>query len=154
MASSPRPAVTDTDWPFAVSHPIEVRFRDTDAMGHVNNAVFLTYTEIARQAYWRRMSGIADYQRVPFILAHARLDFRSPALVDEEIEIGIRVEWIGTRSFAFGYRVRDRRQHRLIAEAFTVQAVYDYEAQRTYPFPESLRKQIEAFEGRSIPPKP
>jgi len=143
-----------TDWPFTISHPIEVRFRDTDAMGHVNNAVFLTYTEVARQAYWRRMTGKTDYVRIPFILAHARLDFRSPALVGETLEVGIRIEWIGTRSFAFGYRIREQREHRLVAEALTVQAVYDYQAQRTFPFPDDLRKQIEAFEGRTIPPKP
>ncbi|MBK6404207.1 MAG: thioesterase family protein [Holophagales bacterium] len=32
---------------------VEVRFRDLDAMGHVNNAVYLTYFEQARLAFWR-----------------------------------------------------------------------------------------------------
>jgi acyl-CoA thioester hydrolase len=40
---------------FRFNYPIEVRFSDTDAMGHVNNAVYLTYFEQARLAYWREL---------------------------------------------------------------------------------------------------
>ena len=141
-------------WPFAVTHAIEVRFRDTDAMGHVNNACFVTYAEVGRQAYWERLTSARDYQRVPFILAHIEMDFRSPAYVGETLEVGIRMEWIGSRSFAFAYRIRDRKTHRLAAEALSVQAVYDYEKQRTFPFPPELRTQVERFEGRKIPDKP
>jgi acyl-CoA thioester hydrolase len=133
---------------------VEVRFRDTDAMGHVNNACYATYTEIARQAYWTRMADLADYQRVPFILARLELDFRSPAHVGETLEVGIRMEWIGRRSFAFSYRIRDRRTRRLVAEAFSVQAVYDYGSQRTMPFPPELRARVESFEGRAVPDRP
>ena len=47
----------DLEGTFAHAHPIEVRFADTDAMGHVNNARYLTYFEIARVAYYERVSG-------------------------------------------------------------------------------------------------
>ena len=66
---------------FRVVVPIQPRFRDTDAMGHINNAVFVTYFEVARTAYWQAMTGMAHYERVPFILAHTTIDFRSPAYV-------------------------------------------------------------------------
>jgi acyl-CoA thioester hydrolase len=151
VASGPQPT---HDWPFAVTHPVEVRFRDTDAMGHVNNACFATYAEVGRQIYWERLTGAKDFRRVPFILAHIQMDFRSPAYVGETLEVGIRIEWIGSRSFAFAYRISDRDTHRLVAEAFSVQAVYDYEEQRTFPFPPELRAQVERFEGRKIPDKP
>ncbi|MEA2609282.1 MAG: Thioesterase-like superfamily, partial [Chloroflexota bacterium] len=45
------PSGTDPrDLPGAFSHRVEivVRFADTDAMGHVNNAVYLSYMETAR----------------------------------------------------------------------------------------------------------
>jgi acyl-CoA thioester hydrolase len=40
---------------FPVAAPIEIRFRDLDGMGHVNNAVYLTYLEVARAHYWRAL---------------------------------------------------------------------------------------------------
>src|SRR5262249_1636787 len=74
----------------SVGHETRPRFRDTDAMGHLNNAVYVTYLEIARQAYWENAFRQSDYSRVPFILAHVTIDFRSEALVSEVLEIGIR----------------------------------------------------------------
>ena len=76
---------------FRLAVPLRPRFRDTDAMGHLNNAVYVTYFEIARAEYWRQMTGDPNYQRVPFILAHTTIDFRSPGYVHEMLEIGIRV---------------------------------------------------------------
>ena len=135
---------------FHVVHPIRPRFRDTDAMGHVNNAVYVTYLEVARQVYWERAYAQSDYGRVPFILAHVSIDFRSEALVHELLEIGIRCEWIGDKSFAFSYRVWEKRTERVVVEATTVQVCYDYAAKRTLPVTAELRARLEEIEGRSL----
>ena len=92
--------------PYTVVFELSPRFRDTDAMGHINNAVYVTYLEVGRQEYWKRISQVPDYRRVPFILAHVTIDFRSEALVNEVLEVATRCEWIGTRSFAFRYEIR------------------------------------------------
>jgi acyl-CoA thioester hydrolase len=135
---------------FSVVHEIRPRFRDTDAMGHVNNAVYLTYLEIARQVYWERAYQQSDYGRVPFILAHVTIDFRSEALVNEALEIGIRCEWIGEKSFAFVYRVWEKKTERVVVEATTIQVCYDYAAKRSLAVPGSLRSKLEEIEGRSL----
>jgi len=139
---------------FTVVHEIVPRFRDTDAMGHINNAVYITYLEVARQVYWARMDAHSDYRRVPFILAHVRVDFRSEALVSEVLESGIRMAWIGHRSFAFDYRIWEKLSARTVVEAATVQVCYDYQAKRAIPMPADLRRSLETFEGRPIPPRP
>ena len=136
--------------PFTVVFDLSPRFRDTDAMGHINNAVYVTYLEVGRQEYWKRISNVQDYRRVPFILAHVTIDFRSEALVNEVLEIGIRCEWIGTRSFAFVYEIREKATRRLVVEATTVQVCYDYDAKRSVAMPADLRRQIEEFEGRVL----
>jgi acyl-CoA thioester hydrolase len=136
--------------PFTVVFDLSPRFRDTDAMGHINNAVYVTYLEVARQEYWRRFSDVQDYRRVPFILANVTIDFRSEALVNEVIEIATRCEWIGMRSFAFTYEIREKASRRLVVEATTVQVCYDYDAKRSVTMPAELRRQIEGFEGRTL----
>lgn len=135
---------------YTVVHEIAPRFRDTDAMGHLNNAVYVTYLEVARQVYWARLDRTADYRRVPFILAHVRIDFRSEALVNEVLEVGIRLEWIGAKSFAFVYEIWEEMTGRTVVEASTVQVCYDYDTRRTLPMPEALRRALEAFEGRPL----
>lgn len=140
--------MTERRW--TVVAPLVPRFRDTDAMGHINNAVYVTYIEVARQAYWRKLRGEENYGEVPFILARVEMDFRSEALVQETLELCIRCPWIGGKSFAFEYEIREARTQRLVVAARSVQVCYDYAAKRSIPVPESLRRELEAFEGRSL----
>jgi len=135
---------------FTLAHELAPRFRDTDAMGHINNAVYITYLEVARQEYWRVLSEDEDYSRVPFILAGVQIDFRSEARVSEVLHIGIRCDWIGNKSFAFGYEIREQRSGRLVVEATSVQVCYDYAAKRSLPMPAELRAKLERYEGRSL----
>ncbi len=139
---------------FTVVHELLPRFRDTDAMGHINNAVYVTYLEVARQEYWRRLSGAMDYGRVPFILAHVTIDFRAEALVGETLLLSIRCEWVGSKSFAFVYEIREKHSARLVVEATSVQVCYDYDRKRSIVMPEEMRRVLEAFEGRSLARKP
>lgn len=144
------PSGAESDRSFTVFHEIRPRFRDTDAMGHLNNAVYVTYLEVARQTYWERIDPVADYRRVPFILAHVTIDFRSEALVSEVLNMGIRCDWIGSKSFAFAYEIRERSSGRVVVEATTVQVCYDYAAKRSIPMPPDLARQLETLEGRSL----
>lgn len=141
MPSSPR---------WTVVAPLRPRFRDTDAMGHINNAVYVTYLEVARQEYWRAFKGEDDYRAVPFILAHVTIDFRSEAHMDEELELCIRCSHVSARSFGFDYAIREATSQRLVAEAHSVQVFYDYAKKRSMPCPDELRARLEAFEGRVL----
>ena len=87
----PTPATPDDprDLPGDFGHRvvIEVRFADTDAMGHVNNAVYLTYCEMARIRYWTDVTGdpVAAGQEgaESLILAEARITYRAPVFHGE-----------------------------------------------------------------------
>lgn len=141
------------DFPFAL--PLEVRFRDLDAMGHVNNAVYLTYFEEARSRYWFALRGAHDYRDLGFIVVHAECDYASPATLLEPLLVGCRVVEIRRTSFVFEYRIvsgelSSGSEARLVASGRTVQALYDWSARKTVAVGEELRKQVEAFEGRPV----
>ncbi len=136
--------------PFTIVQVIDPRFRDTDAMGHINNAAYITYLEVARQAYWRKFDGSANYRDVPFILARVECDFRSEALVNETLEVHIRCPWVGGKSFAFEYEIREQSAQRLVVAARTVQVCYDYVAKQSMLVPAALRAALERFEGRPL----
>jgi acyl-CoA thioester hydrolase len=130
--------------PFRLAVPIQVRFRDTDAMGHVNNAVFLTYLEVARTEYWHRVFDIASYNDVDFILARAEIDFLAPIFVQDECTVWIRVNEIGKKSFRFAYEMIAHDV--IVARAETVQVMYDYANSRTKPLSDAQRQAMLAFE--------
>ena len=130
--------------------PLRPRFRDTDAMGHINNAVYVTYLEVARQEYWRAFKQDDNYRVVPFILAHVEVDFRSEALMHETLELCIRCAYVGQKSFAFEYIIREHTSQRLVVAAKSVQVFYDYATKQSIPCPDDLRQRLTSFEGRSL----
>jgi acyl-CoA thioester hydrolase len=113
-----------------------VRFRDLDGMGHVNNAVFLTYMESARIAFLSSL-GAGDNPQQSLILARAEADFRSPIAFGEEVEVGVRTSRVGTKSFELEYEVR--ADGRLAAEGRSVLVGYDYERGASVEIPAEWR---------------
>lgn len=122
--------------------PVEVRFRDLDALGHVNNAVYLTYLESARLAWWLEISGRTDLAGLDMILARVEVDYRSPASYGETLEVGVRCASLGRSSFVLESAITERRTGRLVAEARKVLVHYDYQAGRSQPLPQELRQRI------------
>ena len=118
-------------------HRETVRFRDLDGMGHVNNAVFSTYLEQARLA-WFGTSETLPLSDV--ILARTEIDFRSPVAVGETVEIGVRASRLGTKSFELEYELQ--AGGRLVAEAKSVLVGYDYSRGESSTIPERWRRRL------------
>ncbi len=135
---------------FRFNVQIEVRFRDCDSMGHVNNAVYLTYLEHARFAYWRQVLQGRGGAAPQMILARAECDFRAPAGFGDLLEVRMRVSAIGRTSFTAEYEIVQARDRKLVASARSVQVMYDYAANKPVPIPDEVRGRIEDFEGRSL----
>jgi len=130
--------------------PIEVRFKDIDMMGHVNNAVYLTYFENARAAYWRALGAWTGRPERTYVLAQAECDYRSPATLDDDLGCHIRVTRLGSSSFAFQYLLRDETTGRTIVEGRSVQVMYDYDRGKPRPIDDDLRNRIRRFEKGPI----
>jgi acyl-CoA thioester hydrolase len=131
-----------SDRPFRFTHSVEVRFRDLDALGHVNNAVFLTYLESARMAWYLHLTRRTELKGMDMILARAEVDFRSPASFAEVLDVGVRCASIGRTSFVVEQAITERRTRRLVAEARKVLVHYDYAAGRSVPLTEEMRRQL------------
>lgn len=130
---------------FPVVVPIEVRFRDLDALGHVNNAVYLSYFEVARVAYFNRLE--RDWlEKGHFILARAEVDFLRPILLGDAVEVGVRVVRLGRSSFDMEYLLRANGE--AAARGKTVQVWL--EGGKPTPLPQAIRERIEALEGRAL----
>ncbi len=144
---------------FAHRHEVEVRLADTDAMGHVNNANYLTYVEIARVAYYEGVTGNAlpigtHGAEEGMILAEIRMTYRSPAFYGETLTVETRVERIGRTSFGMVHRVTAPESRygpgRLIAVADSTLVAYDYQAECPIQVPDEWRAAMDAFEGRTL----
>ena len=120
-----------SDFPWC--HRDKVRFRDCDAMGHVNNAVYSTYLEEAR-------IGVLE-DLIDFILARVEIDFRSELRLGEEVEVRTRCSRVGTKSFDLEHVIA--ANDRVVAEAKSVLVSYDYDIGESVPVPDELRARLQ-----------
>src|SRR4051812_2355682 len=128
--------------PFAYRHRLSVRFRDCDAMGHVNHAVYFTYLEQCRLTFWREVTGTpSPHTRV--IIARAECDYRAPAHFGDELEIALTVGDIGRSSFVLLYEMLNVASGQSIAVGKTVMVSYDYAAAQSIPLPPATRSLLE-----------
>lgn len=151
--SDPRDLAGD----FGHRQDVEVRFSDTDAMGHVNNALYLTFVEAARVGWW---AGVTDepIQRESgrsegLILAEAEIAFRAPVFFGDTVTVETRATRIGRTSVSVEHRLTAAgpgEASRLIATCRTVIVRYDYVTERPVPLAPELMDRLEAFEGRPL----
>ena len=131
---------------YRFSTEIEVRFRDVDALGHVNNAVYLTYFEIARMHYWTRVLGKKAFSEYGFVVVRAECNYRSPAHIGEWLKVVARVSELKESSFVFSYEILEGAISRVVADGLTVQVCFDPAKKKARAIPDDLRSHIVKFE--------
>jgi acyl-CoA thioester hydrolase len=127
---------------------IEVRFRDIDSFGHVNNAVIATYVEQARVRFLRDVVDVDPVGKMPLILGMIRIDYLSPIFLADDVQVGSRIDWIGNTSISMSHLLQ--AADRDLARSSSVLVAYDYENARPMQVPPAWRTAFAAHEGRSL----
>jgi acyl-CoA thioester hydrolase len=125
------------------THETPVRFGDTDAMGHVNNATFLSYLEDARVGFFRHASG--DLISLGgLILARTEVDFVRPIRFGTgPVRTSSWVTAIGTKSFRMGYTME--QDGNVVGRATAVMVAYDYATDSSRPLTAAERDVLERY---------
>ena len=121
--------------------PWQVIFRDVDAFGHVNNAVYLTYFEWARAQLWFQLTGGGVPRDIGFIVARAEIDFLLQIGM-EPIEIRVRIGEMRNTSFETLYEIRKNDGQQLAATGRVVVVLFDWAKQSKTPISEELRRKV------------
>lgn len=122
---------------------VQMRFRDIDGMGHVNNSVYLSYLELTRTQFYMKFAGKRTLDEIDFILAHVDIDFESQAAWGDQIQVSVWPSKIGTSSFTLSYEITEKRSGRVLARARSVLVSYDYEKKKSKPIPTDFRALLE-----------
>ncbi len=125
--------------------PIIVRWKDMDAMGHVNNSTYFTYLESARIGYLAKLGCLGTLEgevRTGAVVVSQTFHYRRQVKYPDELEVGVRCGEIRTRSFVLEYAVFRRGGDELVGNGFTVLAWLDYTAGQAIEIPPEMRKAL------------
>ncbi len=86
---------------------LQIRYGDLDTLGHVNNAVYLTYFELGRVLFFRKYLKSFDEKKVSFVIARIEIDFRKSIMMNGDVYLETSIESVGNTSFTFLHRITD-----------------------------------------------
>ncbi|MGI8541424.1 MAG: acyl-CoA thioesterase [Rubrobacteraceae bacterium] len=143
-----------------VDRKLEVRYRDLDTLGHVNNAVFLEYFETVRFEYWWRIAEIigvtefvsGDLPGAQYVVAETTVRFKAPVFFGDILFGAATVPTIGNRSYSMDFELRTGESYEngtLVAEGSAAHVFYDPEKNEVMPRPEWLLSAAAKLEGRT-----
>lgn len=127
---------------------VPLRFTDFDSFGRANNAVYLTYFEIARANYWREVIHW-DWTKLGIIVANAEITFVKPILMNDEIYAYVRTSDVGHTSFVVKYvltRVVNGTEE-ICTTGSTVCVCFDYNSDQKATIPDYQRAKMLEFEA-------
>ncbi|MBN1226921.1 MAG: acyl-CoA thioesterase [Deltaproteobacteria bacterium] len=125
---------------------IDIRFKDIDLMGHVNNAVFFTYFEEGRKALYESLFNSAELNDFSFILAHISCDFLRPIKLNDSVIVQLWISETGKKRFGIKYILADKKNKSIVyAKGYSVQVFYDYKKNMTVPVAQGFIEKISEY---------
>lgn len=130
--------------------PIDIRFRDLDALAHVNNVVYLTYVEQARVRYFDEIFGSRhDWDEWGVLLARTEINYIRPLLFKEDAKCGMQCTSIGKKSMEFEFKIfkTENGTDIEIANGINVLVCFNHSENKSIEVPEFWKKAVLSYEG-------
>lgn len=130
---------------FNFQTPIHIRFSDIDMLGHVNNAIYLTYMEYARLPYFRKVFGeLIDWKETGLIIAKTLVNYKRPIFLRDNLYVAVRTTEVGDKSFTteYAFFVKEADVDVLVATGEIVLVCINYQTGKTFSMPDEWRTAI------------
>jgi acyl-CoA thioester hydrolase len=133
--------------PYKHKTPIQIRFKDIDKLGHVNNANHVTYFELARVDYFDALAtdGIKiDWVNEGVILAKIEMEYKQPILLEDKVFVYTWVSKMGTKSFDMSCSIvkLENEVEVELAKGLAIIVCFNYKTNQTILIPEKWKTKM------------
>ena len=142
----------EAQYPFKVSTPLQLRFNDVDALGHINNSVYFQFFDLGKTQYFKGLNvqSDIDWRRPTVIIANVNCSFLAPTLFNEPVEVLTQCARLGNKSLTLLQHVVNRETREVKCTCATVMVNLDPATNRPSPIPQVWRDAIVTFEGHEM----
>ncbi len=132
---------------FKTSLPIQIRFGDIDAMGHINNNIYFSYFDLGKTAYFDLIRPMAvSWTEGLIVVAHVEVDFLSPIYYKEKIVVETKIKKLGEKSGVFLQQLRSVKNNEIKSRCESVFVAYNASTQSSMLIPDEWREVISTYE--------
>lgn len=140
-----------TEETFKTTLPIQIRFNDIDALGHINNNIYFSYFDLGKTDYFEKIKrSLVDWTEGIVVIANINADFLSPIYYKEKIEVDTKVTKLGEKSGVLLQQIRSVKTNEIKCRCQTVFVTYNPDTQSSMAIPDVWRNAISQFEEREF----
>ena len=126
---------------------VQIRFSDIDMLGHVNNAVYMNYFDMAKTKYFQAVHNAEDWSRLDVVVASVNVDFLHPVFFNEDIIVKTKITRLGNKSFNMIQHIELADSGEVKTISRSVMVGFDMTTNSSKPLTECWKKQVREFEG-------
>lgn len=139
--------LTTAGMEFYSTIPIQVRFNDIDALGHINNNIYLSYFDLAKADYLESIKGTGvSWIEGAIVIAHLEMDFLLPTFYKENISVDSKIVHIGDKSAVFMQQLRNTDTNDIKCICQSVFVYIDIDKQIPAPIPYVWKEAMGKYE--------
>ena len=128
--------------------PIQLRFNDFDALGHVNNSVYFSFYDLGKTTYFDEvMPDVSASKEVGVVIGNIQVSFLLPVYPGENVAVETAVVEIGNKSFKLLQQLIDLDTNEVKCVCHTVMVCFDAKTKTTRAISDEWRKAMAEFEG-------
>jgi acyl-CoA thioester hydrolase len=136
---------------FKSSIPIQIRFNDIDALGHINNNVYLSYFDLGKTNYFENLkASYVSWIEGMIVVARIEMDFIAPVFYKEDIVVESKITKIGNKSAVFLQQIRNIATDEVKCRCSSVVVAYNPKTMSAMPIPEIWRNAMSDFESQDF----
>lgn len=136
---------------FRASLPIQIRFNDIDALGHINNNIYLSYFDLGKITYFENLkASYVSWTDGIIVIARVEMDFLAPVFYKEQIVVETKVTKVGNKSAVFYQQIRNSLTDEIKCTCTSVVVAYNPSTRSAMPIPEIWRDGMSEFEKQKF----
>lgn len=133
---------------YAVFYPITTRWSDNDLYGHVNNVTYYSYFDTAANRYLIEAGGLDIHSAAVIgVVVESRCNYHSGVAYPQNLEAGLRVDKLGTRSVTYGIGIFEEGAQQASANGHFVHVFVERASNKPVPIPEGIRRALQKILG-------
>lgn len=126
---------------------VQIRFSDIDMLGHVNNAVYMNYFDMAKTKYFQAVHNAQDWSRLDVVVANVNVDFLHPVFFNDDIIVKTKITRLGNKSFNMVQQIELVDSGEVKTVCHSVVVGFDVSTNSAKSLTECWKQQVREFEG-------
>lgn len=139
---------TNTEEKFRHILPIQIRFNDVDAIGHINNNIYFSYFDLGKIEYFEslRASYVSWIDGI-IVIAHVEVDFISPVFYKETIAVDTKIIKVGNKSLTFIQQIRNTLTNEVKCKCTSIVVAYNPKNHSAMAVPQIWKDAIAEYDN-------